>query len=526
MRKIYLLIAAAVLFASAATNAQEVNREGFPIVDEPITLTLMGSKAGHQGDWNELKLFTTLEELTNIRLDITAIPDDGYNERKNLTFASGQLPDLFFGGRLTPSDEVTYGAQGFLIPLEDLIAEYAPNIEQVLQDDPAIRSSITTPDGHIYALPKVTAGFGVFPKVWVNQPWLDELGLDMPTTTDELYQVLKAFKEQDPNGNGEADEVPLTGTSLENWPLGDIRPGMLAAFGFSVSYGKSLFDVEDDTVRFVPGEENFRAYLEYMHRLYSEGLLDPDSFTQNRQQITAKGQADRLGVFNHAGPFLVVGVERNNDFPHLTPLTSEVSEEPIWPRNSNIIRGTFAITRANEHPEASIRWVDYFYSEDGALLQVQGVEGEDWERGEQGGIERIVPDGMNPEEYRGGQVTPDSGTHLPQFREHVFNIAQVGIEVTNPRNAFIGQQTAEKLEPVARPTFPLLYFTEDEQSELNFLLADIESYTQQAEARFITGQQSLEEWDSHLNTVERIGVERVLEIYQAAYDRWKTAAGE
>jgi putative aldouronate transport system substrate-binding protein len=521
LRAFLLTLALLVPALAAAQDAQT----SFPIVNEPITLTLMGSKAGIQGEWETLRLFTRMAELTNVNVQFMTVPDDGYNERKNLTFASGQLPDLFFGGRLTASDEVTYGAQGFLIPLEDLIAEHAPNLQRILDENPDIRSSITAPDGHIYALPKVTAGFGVYPKLWINGAWLETLELGMPTTTQEFYQVLVAFRDGDPNGNGQADEIPLTATNLENWPLGDIRPGMLAAFGFTVGYGKQLFDVHEGRVRFVPGEENFRAYLEYMNRLYSEGLLDPDAFTQNTQQVAAKGQEDRLGAFTSAGPFLVVGTERNTEFPQLQPLTSEVSPEPVWPRTSNVIRGTFAITRANQHPEATIRWVDYFYSPEGALLQVFGVEGESWEYTEAGGLRRIVPEGMNPEEYRAGQVTPDAGSNLPQYRPFVEAVTSIGIQETNPQNYYIGQETREKLEPVARPTFPLLYFTEDEQMELNFLLADLESFVQQAEARFITGQQPLSEWESYLSTLNRIGAPRVLEIYQAAFERWQ-AAGE
>ncbi len=532
MKKLRILMTTALLLVTASVltpvgaqqvGAQEVNETGFPIVDEPITLTLMGSRAAIQGEWQDLRLFTTLAEQTNINLQMMVIPDDGYIERKNLTFASGQLPDFFFGGRLTASDEVTYGAQGVLIPLEELIAAYAPNLQQVLDENPDIRSSITAPDGHIYALPKVTAGFGVYPKLWINQPWLDALSLEMPTTTEEFYEVLVAFRDGDPNGSGQADEISLTASNLAQWPLGDIRPGMLAAFGFSVFYGQQLFDVSGDEARFIPTEEGFRAYLEYMNRLYSEGLLDPDTFTQTPQQIAAKGQEDRVGVFTAAGPFLVVGVERNTDFPQVMPLVSEVNSERIWPRDSNIIRGTFAITRTNPNPEATMRWVDYFYSPEGALLQVFGVEGQDYSRTPEGGLERIVPEGMNPEEYRGGQVTPDAGTHLPQYRPYVEQVTQIGIQETNPQNYYIGQQTAEQLEPYAVPTFPLLYFTEEEQSELNFLLTDIESFVEQAEARFISGQQPLSEWDAYVSTLNRIGAERVQEIYQTAYDRWRMA---
>lgn len=511
--------------ALALASAQEVS-EGFPIVDEPITLTLMGSRAPLQGDWQTLKVFQQLQDLTNIGFTFDTPPNDGYEERKNLTFASGQLPDLFFGGRLSTSDEVTYGSQGFLIPLEGLIEEHAPNLSQLLADDPTIRQSITAPDGHIYALPGITAGFGVYPKLWLNQSWLDAVGLEMPTTTEEFYNVLSAFKEGDPNGNGEADEIPLTSSSLEGWPLDDIRPGMLAAFGFSVGYGQSLFDVSDDRVRFVPAEPEFRSYLEYMNRLYSEGLLDPDAYTQDFQQIAAKGDADRLGAFTAAGPFLVVGSERNEEFRQLMPLTSEVSPEPIWPESSNVLRGTFAITRDNPNPEATMRWVDYLYGEAGALLMVHGIEGEDWEYTAQGGLQRLYPEDVNPEEYRAGQLTPDAGTQLPLNRQPVFDISQVGVEETNPQNYYISQQTSEMLAPYAVPTFPLLYFTNEEQQELDFFLLDLENYVQQAEAGFVTGQRPLSEWENYLATVQQIGLERVLELYQAAYDRYLSAGEE
>lgn len=517
-----LSLATLLAWAAAQDTASEL---GFPIVDEPITLTLMGARAGIQGDWSQLRVFQRMEELTNIRLEFITPPTEGYEERKNLTFASGQLPDFFFGGNLTASDEVTYGAQGMLIPLEDLIEEHAPNILRVLEENPEIRRSITAPDSHIYALPNLTAGFGVYPKLWINGVWLERLGLDMPMTTAEFYDVLMAFREGDPNENGQQDEIPLTAMNLDNWPLGDIRPAMLAAFDFSVDYGQSLFDVAGDRVRFVPAEEGFRAYLEYMNRIYDSGLLDRDAFTQSRQQVTAKGQEGRLGAFNHGGPFLVVGPEENDNYPHIYPLVADEGQERIWPVTSNIRRGAFAITSRNPDPVATIRWVDYFFSEEGALLLVYGVEGEDWVRTDEGGLERLTPEGANPEEHRAGQITPDAGSILPLYRQPVFEIAQVGVERTNPANFYIGQETNEKLVPYERPVFPLVYFTNEEQRRLNALLPDIERLVEQHEAQFVTGRQSLDEFEGFVSTLERIGLGEVLEIYQAAYDRWLAAGG-
>ena len=105
---------------------------------------------------------------------------------------------MFFGGRLTSADEVNYGTQGLLAPLNPLIEANAPNLQKLLREQPAIAQSITTPDGNIYALPGITAGFGLYPKLWLNKVWLEALGMDEPKTTDELYDVLEAFKTQDP----------------------------------------------------------------------------------------------------------------------------------------------------------------------------------------------------------------------------------------------------------------------------------------------------------------------------------------
>lgn len=492
------------------------------VVAEPLTLSVMGSRSPLQSPWEELKLFRVLEAQTGIRLVFDTPIDDAYEERKNLAFASGSLPDVFFGGRLSPADEVTYGSQGLLLPLEALIAEHAPNLAQLLAERPDLRRAITTPDGHIYALPAVTAGFGVYPKLWINAAWLDALGLAMPRTTDELYEVLRAFQTGDPNGNGEADEIPISSTSLEGWPLDDLRPGLLAAFGFSVGYGRALFDVADGRVRFVPAEPAFYEYLAFVHRLYRDGLLDPDAFTQDLTALAAKGAADRLGAFTAAGPFLVVGPERNETFRQLLPLTSAVNATPMWPRTSAYVRGTFAISHTNPDPAATMRWVDRFYDLEGALLLVHGVYGEDWVYTPSGGIARLYPEGENPELYRAATLTPDAGSQLPHNREPVFALAQIDLAQTNPLNFYIAEQTA-LLEPYAAPTLPPLYFTPDEQRELSALLLELERFTQSAEAGFITGQRPLDTWEAYLETLRRIGLERVLALYTAAYERYLAA---
>ncbi|MHA6480925.1 extracellular solute-binding protein [Paenibacillus sp. strain BS8-2] len=503
--------------ANADKEIPNFNATGFPLVTDKITLKMMGSKAPIQGEWNQLSIFKKMEELTNISFTFDTPVAANYEEKKKLAFASGQIPDVFFGANLTPSDEVNFGEQGILIPLENLIKEYAPTIEKLLNDDPNIRRSITATDGHIYALPQITAGFGLYPKLWINKKWMDNLGLEEPKTIDDLYTVLKAFKEKDPNQNGQADEIPMSGHGL------DIRQAIEAAYGLNPNGNIENVEVKDGKVVYSPIEEGYQKYLTFMHKLYAEELLDSESFSQTPQQVVAKGQEGKLGSFNSAGPFLIVGVDKNYDYVQLKPLTSELSSEPIWPLNSPIRRGAFAITNKNKNPEATIRWVDYLYTEEGSIMMAQGVEGQDFEYTAEGGFQMNIPEGMNSQEFKAGMVSPDAGTVVPLDRRTVDEIGKIGTEKANPTNFFIRNQTEERLMPYGKETYPNVYFTNEEQDRLNTLMADIRTYTEQMEAKFVAGTEPLTKWDSYVATLKDMGVDEYVSIYQAAYDRWKDA---
>lgn len=161
-----------------------------------------------------------MEELTNISFEFRTPNLDSAPTQKNLMLASGDYTDIIFAGGLSHEEQVQYGGQGVLIPLEELIAEYAPNIQKIFEEYPEVLKSITATDGHIYALPQVMMGENWYRgPLWYNGAWLEALEVDvdeLPETTDELFDLLVRFKEEDPNGNGEADEIPLTGHTMDD----------------------------------------------------------------------------------------------------------------------------------------------------------------------------------------------------------------------------------------------------------------------------------------------------------------------
>lgn len=517
---------------TASTQKQvELNTQGqFPIIKEgeSLTLNLMGPGMG-LAEWENMPTLQDYQEKTGIDLTYTTPPSADFNTKLNLAFASGDLPDIVYGAgsnALTPAMELDYGSQGILVPLEEYITpELMPNFYALTQEDPSILKSITTPDGHIYSLPMVsrndTSIWWQGP-MWYNGTWLDNLGVtELPKTTDELYELLLRFKNEDPNGNGQADEIPLTDVDMNS-----TRVWLMSAFGLRTRG----IQVDDGVVSYTPISENYKAYLEYMNKLYNEGLLDPEVYGQSDEQKKAKGQNDQLGLYADYFSFFTSGktdVEAMKD-PMFQPLTSDLSPEAVIPASPRISRGAFAITNVNPSPEASLRWVDYFYSEEGAKYLEQGPEGALWEYqtnsdGKQVRVYTEDVDLDNTEDER-GKITPVYGLIAPTLvldntDEYMIRVAADD----QPQSEFsdwVASETKEKMEDIAVVPFPLLYLTVEENDQVGATATDLSTYVEQMEAKFITGVEDFSNWDHYVETIESMGIESFVTVYQTAYDRW------
>lgn len=510
-----------VAASSTVQETKSFNETGYPIVNDKITLKVMGVKSPIQGEWSSLFVFEEMEKKTNIHLEFDTPPADAYEEKKNLMFASGQYPDMFFGGNLTAKDEVLYGNQGVLVSLEGLIDQYGENLKKVFAEKSSIKPSITALDGHIYALPYIgDVIWELTTKLWINNEWIANAGQKMPTTVDELYTVLKAFKDTDGNKNGKADEIPL---SFDKSTFPHVRAGFLSSFGIlNMGLFAMNVDVVNDKVRYYPTTDNYKEYLTFMNKLNKEELIDRESFTQTSQQMAAKGNEHRLGLFSNAAAVSSVGAELQTKYVAMQPLTSSVNNTAMWPKTTGLTRGTFAITKNNKHPEASLRWVDYFYSTEGGIFITDGQEGLSWKWTDdtKSQWERIMPtEGFkSTEEFRGGKISPAAGTMLPSIMttdwRGKLKAAHVPILV---------KEVTEKYMPVWKEAYPTTYFTEDEQKKLASLEADLNKYVEQMESNFIIQGITADAWTEYTGTLTKMGIDKVVEVYQTAYDRWKSA---
>lgn len=499
-----------------------ITKSGMPIADQPVHLQGLVAKYELVTDWNEHKGLKDYESKSNVIIDWDCVPQNAFEERRNLLFASNDLPDFVMRAGLSSQQIASYAAAGQIIPLDELIeAGYAPNLSALMEADEGIRKSITSADGHIYSLPNISEADGRIASSWINKKWLDKLGLEMPTTMDEFYQVLKAFKEQDPNGNQKADEIPLSGYKEKASNGNEFFRSFYGSWGFGGNSGMiaPYMDVDDNSkVRYIATDEKFKDMLSYFNKLWEEGLIDKEIFSQDMNQVVAKVDEARIGYVAKGNNNLWMGNNRSDYVQN--PVMRAVEGDIYWANVSPKVRdiGSFVITSKNTNPAATLRWADYFLSEEGTAMARLGIEGVTYTIDSDGFYKLKDEYANNP-----NGLTVDEA--LSDYT--IFQGGQIPQRVTQKVDqsaAVLPEMIANKdvVRPYLVPDEKLMIpnFSEDENIQLSTYATDIEAYTEEQVVKFITGAKSLDEWDNYVSTLNKMHLDKYLAIYQAAYDRW------
>lgn len=508
--------------AAAATAGQtpsgwEIPAGAFPVTQEKETLRVfVNQREVEDFDTNEFTKW--FEDQTNVHVEWIVAPSNEANEKLNLLLSSGDLPDVILLD-LTPAQQRLYGEQGILLPLNDLIEQHGVQTKKVFEAFPEIKDRVTAPDGKIYGLPEVNQCYhcSMAQKMWIYKPWLDKLGLEMPTTTEEFYQVLKAFKENDPNGNGQADEIPLA-SAIDMWN-GNLDLFLMNSFLLNPDTHLVLNDGKVDVTYNKP---EYREGLRYLHKLYQDGLLAPESFTQNAEQLKLLGSGEQviLGAVPSAlsGYWADWGTERNLGYVTVPPLKGPdgVQVTPYVPVYGG---GKFFITKAAKNPEAAFKWADALYIPEIVMRGYYGVLGQNWRWAEAGeaGIDGRPAVFATLE---GGPPNAGWSQASHTFRPNDFRFGEKRKNDTDVE-PWLYEQT-KVMEPFKQDpkfTVPQLFFTTDQAQEIAQFETGLTQYVTEMLARFITGDADLETgWDTYLQTLEQQGLPKFLEIYQAAYD--------
>lgn len=231
-----------------------------------------------------------VEEHTGVIYDLMSTPPGSEpTEYLNLMIASNELPDIL---RPIGGIEQTLIKQGGALPLEDLLPEYAPNVWKNIPEEAwdVVRSA--SPDGHIYYIPKVFLVPERAPMI--RQDWLDKVGLAMPTTLEEYKEVLTAFRDKDPNANGQADELPTSGREFGKW-----MDHLFGMFGVAMWEGVPEWDIYEDQIGYAGVSANMKAAIAFIRELYEEKLLDNETFLNKGDVWTAKINNNLVGSWYH-----------------------------------------------------------------------------------------------------------------------------------------------------------------------------------------------------------------------------------
>ena len=505
-----LLLALSVIMLSSYTmtgNAGSTQQsetevlEGHLITKDPTTLTIYCMDVKPFDD--DYEIFRKAAEMTNISLHGTVAQSvsDGAMAL-NMMLASGDLADIIqLYGR---TEWLKHGMSGALIPLNDLIDQYAPNYKRFLEENPDVKAYITMSDGNIYCIPVVGAG-GVAKTWFIRQDWLDKLGLSVPNTVDDFYQVMKAFKASDLNDTGNFDIVPY----FNRYVGTDFEESVSDLYVFWDAH-KSWY-IEDDVVKFGPYEPNFKTAISNIADWYKEGLLDVEIYTRNTaRDVMLNGNRggithDYVGSTAEYNTRLADEIPGFDFAPFLPPGGVETS------MNSRLNQFGWCISSKNTNPEITMQYFDFFFTEEGRRLMNFGIEGKHYEMVDG---KPILTDYVLNNEKSALLMLQEAGAKL--------NLGyHTDVEYTNQTMNVVAQRGIEMYTTSAifRPLFPNVERTVDDEKRYAQIKGNIDTLVNEMSQRWVLGSLDVESaWDKYISDLKAMNIDEMIEIQQRAYD--------
>ena len=515
--------------ASASETSEDgVTNKGttLPIVNEPVTLNVV--KERHMLDttesYNEKAAWANITEETGITIEWTELAAGTAAERIPLMLSSGDLPDVFWAAL---SDAQVLQNESNLFAMEDYMEDFAPNslatYEQLGVDWKEIA---TTPSGHIFGF------LGRYESLYentgdgiqiINKAWLDAVGMDVPTTLDEFTEVLRAFKEKDPNGNGQADEIPYcfsedmwcayATNTMGWWGIGD-------GAGSDTTSSKST---RDGKVTGSVNTDEYRQYLEYTHSLYAEGLMDQEGFSQNTEVFSTKIKSGQVGTYFCWTALEYLTSEQAEDWVVMPPIQAIEGVDPI--ANGEVDRSTiqknkWVITTSCEHPEAAMRLWDYQARDvESKMTVAMGEKGELWDEYEDGsGYYFVVPE----------DTTPEFTFEHMKYTYGVVNDPPLLTKEETPKNdgeispsAALRDSMVDQVDEYFLPKedqLPQIYVSTEAIDQRTFIETDLFAYIKEFRAQAIMNGFTDDEWNNYVSQLDAYGYQEWLQWYQDMMD--------
>lgn len=515
------------------SNLNEVGT--YPIVKEPIEMSVFTMAMPNVADLATNDFTKYMEEKTGIKLTFQTGTRDDWRDKLNMALQSGDYPDVILG---VDPNFAKYGVkEGVIIQLDDLIEKNMPNYMKTMSQYMDLTRQT---DGHIYSIAEINDCYHCMygRKMWINKKYLDQMGMEIPTTTEEFAEVCKKFKEMKPDG------IAIAGSNADNGWYSNFDEWMMGSFILDPGKQQPVRDktavTADGKVVCVATDDKYKAGLKYMNELYKAGYIYDGNFTQTGEQVkTLVNQEDEPVLCFPAGTLSdMVDPASNNEFyrdyvamsPVKGPDGTQIS--PFF-KYSGVDEFGFSITDKCKDPAAALRWVDTFFSETGDLCSQYGAEeGKDWVLNPEGEV------GLNgkPALYKVVNVySAEPQNH--DWQDIGIRVAPAEYRLGQAVDANVDTGTAEGLEkmlfeatknlyePYAQKegeldVLPTLKLTDQEATDIQTIRVEVTKFIAENQVAFITGQKDIDkEWDNFKKGLDGAGLQTLLQTYQTAYER-------
>lgn len=512
----------------------DISELAFPLAQSKTITGMISYPVGTEANPNNRTIFKRLEDSTNVHVDWTAISSDQWGDKIALNMANtSTLTDFVFSAGFSDNDLIKYAEQGVIINLEEYIDAYMPNLKAVFDAYPEYRAMCTDENGKIWALPWIeqlgsgkTAIQAVGNMSFINKKWLDFLGLQMPTTVDEFEQVLIAFKDNSAKLQAEfgieGDIIPMS-CIINN---GDQDPSLLIN-GFGEGYGdnddsRHIAVTDDLEVICTATQQGYKDGINWLNKLYNQGLIDSECFTQEWATYVAKGKSGRYGV---CFSWDVANIDNIKDFVPLAALKADTTN--ITPENSSFTsgfdRGRCVVTAICKEPALVCAWLDQMYAPIQSPQNNWGTYGEDDEfdifelsTNADGGemLKHTILGDVSPVEVREAESVGGPLAILDEYYDKY---------VTCPDDAkyrldWIKDYYTKDMN--RKYVYPNVFMSSEDIEELSNLQADITKYINTNKAAWIMNGVTDAEWDEYLKELEAYGLDDYLAIFQKYLDTY------
>jgi putative aldouronate transport system substrate-binding protein len=502
---------------STPSTDDNLQKEGMPIVKTPVILDVLTVRWSNMNDSFKTNAFLKeLEKTTNVKINWDVKTNTDWDEQKNILLASGELPDVILGDLTMYERDVLSNIEYFL-PLDNLIEQYMPNFKAAIAECPYMKKYVTYPDGKIYSLSaKLPCRANASHQPVINKAWLDRLKLQVPTNIDELYSVLKAFKDKDANGNGDPnDEIPFTGTAVNTI----FDPSILILFGINDINSKYMIFDKDGKAVYYPATEQFKLGVQMLNKWYKEGIMDNEYFTQDWTMLDAKYKStpSRVGFCYAWTPDSNFSTTKG-EYLTIPPLTGYDGKKYATgdPNGISFRRMAMEITKFCKYPEVAARWADQFYTNEATIQNFWGGIGTVIKKNDDGTYQfNNPPEGTGADLWYWNSSLRDFGPKYssPDFETKILLPKDSGdgikLELSKMANDYI-----------TKP-FPNVMYSLEENAEMETIRNDIEKFVQSKSAKWITEGGIEEEWDAYIKKMNDMNLKKLVEINIAAYNRFE-----